>query len=55
MVYTSSNAVVNSMWLLGSSNNDGNVVVGSNALFDDLELIINTTLIADVDIVQTVG
>jgi len=43
MVYRSANAVVNSIWLLSSSNNDGlSSSVGSTLYVDDLNLIFST-------------
>lgn len=55
LVYFSSNAVANSIWLLSSSNSDVSLAVGSEAFYDDLELIINPVAVADVSIAQTVG
>ncbi|MBI2968749.1 MAG: hypothetical protein HYY40_13190 [Bacteroidetes bacterium] len=41
LVYFSTNAVANSIWLLSSSKDDVSPVINSMAFFDDLELIIN--------------
>ncbi len=54
LVYYSTNAVANSMWLLGSSNSDVSLQVGSTAYFDDIELIINP-LVAGVSVALTTG
>lgn len=41
LVYNSTNAVANSMWLLSSSNEASSAQIGSYIFFDDLELIFN--------------
>jgi hypothetical protein len=48
LVYRSVNAVVNSIWLLSSSNNDGLAAsVGSTLFVDDLGLVLNPNGIAE--------
>jgi hypothetical protein len=43
-VYRNAHAVANSIWLISSSANSSSAVVGSNAYFDDLAVIINSTV-----------
>ena len=47
LVYRSTNAVTNSMWILVSSNNDGATGVGSTLYVDDIDLIFNTVGISE--------
>lgn len=44
LVYFSNNAVANSIWLLGSSNDETTAVFGSTVFFDDIELIFNPVI-----------
>jgi hypothetical protein len=43
-VYRNSHAVANSIWLISSSSGTGTAVAGSNAFFDDLAIVINSTV-----------
>lgn len=43
-VYRNTDPVVNSIWLISSSAGTGTAQVGSNAFFDDLAIVINSTV-----------
>jgi len=58
-VYRNSDPIVNSIWLISSSSGTSGAVAGSNAYFDDLAVVINSTVgiatVTNPDLVVTVG